>query len=153
VRKFLPVIAVAAALGIAGKTNAQTYPSHAITMGMPFAAGGPGDTLARILAERMGVSLGQSVIVEADELGVPGLYVSLWNGLWAPKGVPTEIIGRLNAAVAEALADLPVRQRLADLGHDFFPRDQMTTETLAGYQKAEIEKWWPIIKAAGIRGE
>jgi tripartite-type tricarboxylate transporter receptor subunit TctC len=75
------------------------------------------------------------------------------DGLWAPKGVPKDIIGRLDAAVVEALADPPVRQRLADLGHEFFPRDQMTPEALAAYQKAEIEKWWPIIKAAGIKGE
>jgi tripartite-type tricarboxylate transporter receptor subunit TctC len=324
VTKLLHAIAVAATLGAIGGAPAQNYPSRPITMGMPFAAGGPGDTLARILAERMGASLGQSVIVEnitgaagsigagrvarappdgytlilgnwsthvvnaaayaltydvindfepvslvatqpvviiarksmpaddlkeliawlkanpgkasagnagigtashvgavffqketgtrlqlvpyrggapamqdllggrtdltfdlvanalpqmragsvkayavmaksrlaaapdlptVDELGVPGLYVSLWNALWAPRGTPQDVIGRLNAAVVEALADPAVHQRLAGLGHDFFPRDQETPEALARYQKAEIEKWWPIIKAAGIKGE
>jgi tripartite-type tricarboxylate transporter receptor subunit TctC len=88
-----------------------------------------------------------------DELGVPGLYISLWNALWAPKGVPKNVIGKLNAAVVDTLADPSVRQRLADLGHEIFPRDQQTPEALGAFQKAEIEKWWPIIKAAGIRGE
>ena len=95
----------------------------------------------------------ERLVFSAYSVGVPGLYVSLWDGLWAPKGVPKDIIGRLDAAVVEALADPPVRQRLADLGHEFFPGDQMTPEALAAYQKAEIEKWWPIIKAAGIKGE
>jgi tripartite-type tricarboxylate transporter receptor subunit TctC len=88
-----------------------------------------------------------------DELGVPGLHVSLWNALWTPRGVPGDVIGRLNAAVVDTLADPSVRQRLADLGHDIFPRRQQTPEALGRYQKAEIDKWWPIIKAAGIKGE
>jgi len=324
VKKLLPAIAVAAALGTIGSASAQVYPSRPITMGMPFAAGGPGDTLARILAERMRGSLGQSVIVEnatgaagsigtgrvarappdgytlilgnwtthvvngaayalsydvisdfepvslvatqpalviarksmpandlkelivwlkanpgqasagnagvgtashvasvffqketgtrlalvpyrgsapamqdllgaridlmfdlaadalpqvrvgsvkayavmaksrlaaasdiptVDELGVAGLHISLWNALWAPRGVPRNVIGRLNAAVVDTLADPSVRRRLEDLGHEIFPRDQQTPDALGVYQKAEIEKWWPIIKAAGIKGE
>ncbi len=323
-KKLLPAIAVAAALGTIGSASAQVYPSRPITMGMPFAAGGPGDTLARILAERMRGSLGQSVIVEnatgaagsigtgrvarappdgytlilgnwtthvvngaayalsydvisdfepvslvatqpalviarksmpandlkelivwlkanpgqasagnagvgtashvasvffqketgtrlalvpyrgsapamqdllgaridlmfdlaadalpqvrvgsvkayavmaksrlaaasdiptVDELGVAGLHISLWNALWAPRGVPRNVIGRLNAAVVDTLADPSVRRRLEDLGHEIFPRDQQTPDALGVYQKAEIEKWWPIIKAAGIKGE
>jgi tripartite-type tricarboxylate transporter receptor subunit TctC len=323
-KQLLLAFTFAVTLGTIGSATAQDYPSRPITMGMPFAAGGPGDTLARILAEHMRVSLGQSVIVEnaagaagsigtgrvarappdgytlilgnwathvvngaayvlpydvlndfepvslvatqpvliiakkampandlkeliawlkanpgmasagnsgvgtashvatvffqketrtrlqlvpyrgsapamqdllggridlmfdlaadalpqvrvgsvkayavmaksriaaapdvptVDELGVPGLYISLWNALWAPKGVPKNVIGKLNAAVVDTLADPSVRQRLADLGHEIFPRDQQTPEALGAFQKAEIEKWWPIIKAAGIRGE
>ena len=92
-------------------------------------------------------------IPTVDEAGLPGFYISLWNGLWAPKGTPKDIIAKLNAAVVEALADPTVRQRLADLGQEIPPREQQTPEALAHFQKAEIEKWWPIIKAANIKGE
>jgi len=88
-----------------------------------------------------------------DEAGLPGLYISLWSGLWAPKGTPTDIIAKLNAAVVEALADPVVQKRLAELGLDVPPRDRQTPEGFAAYQKAEIEKWWPIIKAANIKAE
>jgi tripartite-type tricarboxylate transporter receptor subunit TctC len=77
---------------------------------------------------------------------LPGFRASLWHGLWAPKRTPKNVVAKLNAAVVEALADSGVRARLADLGQEIFPRDQQTPEALAGYQKAEIEKWWPIIK-------
>jgi tripartite-type tricarboxylate transporter receptor subunit TctC len=86
-----------------------------------------------------------------DEAGLPGFYVSLWHGLWAPARTPPSIIAKLNAAVVEALADPGVRARLADLGQEIFPRDRQTPEALAAFQKAEIEKWWPIVKAAGIK--
>ena len=92
-------------------------------------------------------------IPAADEAGVPGLYVDTWSGLWAPKGTPRDVVMRLNAAVVDALADPTVRQRLADIGQEIFAREQQTPEALAAFQKAEIEKWWPIIKAAGIRAE
>jgi tripartite-type tricarboxylate transporter receptor subunit TctC len=88
-----------------------------------------------------------------DEAGVPGLYASYWHGLWVPKGTPKEPITRLNSAVQAALADATVRQRFADQGQDIPPREQQTPEALAAQQKAEIEKWWPIIKAANIKGE
>jgi tripartite-type tricarboxylate transporter receptor subunit TctC len=323
-KQLLLAVAFAATLEAVGGATAQVYPSRPITMAMPFAAGGPGDTLARILAERMRVSLGQSIIVEnaagaagsigtgpvarapsdgytlilgnwathvvngaayalpydvlndfepvslvatqpvliiakkgmpandlkeliawlkanpgkasagnsgvgtashvatvffqketgtslqlvpyrgsapamqdllagridlmfdlaadalpqarvgsvkayavmaesrvasepdlptVDQLGVPGLYVSPWNALWTPKAVPKNVIGKLNAAVVDALADPSLRLRLADLGHEIFTRDQQTPEALGVYQKAEIDKWWPIIRAAGIKGE
>jgi len=92
-------------------------------------------------------------IPTVDEAGVPGLYVSAWFALFAPKGTPANVIGRLNTAVVEALADTNVRARLADLGQQIFPREQQTPEMLRAYQSAEIEKWWPIIKAAGIKPE
>jgi tripartite-type tricarboxylate transporter receptor subunit TctC len=86
-----------------------------------------------------------------DEAGLPGFYMSVWHGLWASKGTPKDIITKLNAAVVEALADATVRQRLADLGQELPARERQTPEALAAYQKAEIEKWWPIVKAAGIK--
>jgi tripartite-type tricarboxylate transporter receptor subunit TctC len=89
----------------------------------------------------------------ADEAGLPGFYISIWNALWVPKGTPKEAIARLNAAVVEALADPAVRQRLADVGLDIPPREQQTPEALAAHQKAEIDKWWPIIKAANVKAE
>src|SRR5262249_58374218 len=92
-------------------------------------------------------------IPTVDEAGAPGLHVALWNAIWAPKETPAPIIARLNAAVDAALVDPVVRSRLAGLGHEFFPRDQLTPEALAAFQKAEIDKWWPIIKAANIKGE
>jgi tripartite-type tricarboxylate transporter receptor subunit TctC len=90
------------------------------------------------------------VIPTVDEAGLPGFYLSSWNGIWAPKGTPHEIVAKLNAAVAEALNDPTVRQRFVDLGQVIPPSDQLTPEALGAYQRAEIQKWWPIIKAAGI---
>lgn len=87
------------------------------------------------------------------EAGLPSLDISVWYGLWAPKGTPKEIIAKLNAAAVQALSEPTVRQRFAELGLDMPPRDRLTPEALAAYQKAEIEKWWPIIKAAGIKVE
>jgi tripartite-type tricarboxylate transporter receptor subunit TctC len=322
--KFISIVAIAATLVGIATANAQPYPSRPITLGMPFAAGGPGDTLARILAEHMKDTLGETVVVEnvtgaagsigagrvaraapdgytlllgnwtthvvngvvytlpydvakdfepvslvatqpllivakktmpandlkglvawlkahpgtasagnagvgsstyvasiffqmqtgtrfqlvpyrggapamqdllagqidmlfdlvanalpqvragtvkpyavtaksrsaaapdiptVDEAGALGLHVALWNAIWAPKDTPKVIIAKLNAAVVGALADPAVRARLADLGHEFFPPDQLTPEGLAAFQAAEIKKWWPIIKAANIKGE
>ena len=92
-------------------------------------------------------------IPTVDEAGLPGFYVSVWHGLWAPKGTHKDIIAKLNAAVVEALADDTVRRRLAELGQEIPPRDQQTAEALTVFQKSEAEKWWPIIKAANIRVE
>jgi tripartite-type tricarboxylate transporter receptor subunit TctC len=93
-------------------------------------------------------------IPTVDEAGLPGFYISSWNGLWAPKGTPGNVIARINAAVGEALADPAVRRRLMDdLGQDIPPRDQQAPEALYALQKAEIEKWWPLIKSANIRPE
>jgi tripartite-type tricarboxylate transporter receptor subunit TctC len=88
-----------------------------------------------------------------DEVGLPGFHFSHWYAFFAPKDTPKPIIDTLNAATVEALADPAVRRRLADLGLEIFPREQQTPEALATYHKADIEKWWPTIKAAGIRAE
>jgi tripartite-type tricarboxylate transporter receptor subunit TctC len=86
-----------------------------------------------------------------EEAGVSGVNIAFWNGLWAPKGTPKAIIAKLNGAVLEAFGDPAIERRFADLGHLIPPRDQLTPDALAAYQKAELEKWWPIMKAAGIR--
>jgi tripartite-type tricarboxylate transporter receptor subunit TctC len=88
-----------------------------------------------------------------DEAGLPGYYVLSWHAVWVPKTTPKSVIAKLNAAVVEALADPAVRKRLADIGQEIFPREQLTPEALSGYQKAEIEKWWPMVKAANIKSE
>jgi tripartite-type tricarboxylate transporter receptor subunit TctC len=88
-----------------------------------------------------------------DEAGLPGFYFSFWHALWAPRGTPKAVLAKLNEAVVNALADPAVRKRLTDLAQDIFPREQQTPEALLAYHKAEIEKWWPIIRAAGIRVE
>jgi len=88
-----------------------------------------------------------------DEAGLPGFHLSNWFGLWAPKGTAKEIIVKLNAAAVNSLVEQTVRQKFADLGFDIPAREQLTPEALAAFQKAEIEKWWPIIKAANIKGD
>ncbi len=90
-------------------------------------------------------------IPTVDEAGLPGFYFSRWHALWAPRGTPKDVIAKLNTAVVGALADPAVRSRLADLGQEIFPREQQTPQALGAYHKAEIEKWWPMIKAAGIK--
>jgi tripartite-type tricarboxylate transporter receptor subunit TctC len=92
-------------------------------------------------------------IPTVDEAGLPGFYATLWVGLWAPKGTPKDVIAKLNSAAVTALADPTVSTRLNDIGFEIYSRDQQTPEALAAYQKAEIEKWWPIIKEFGIKAE
>jgi len=92
-------------------------------------------------------------IPTSDEAGVPGYYLSGWFGLYAPKGTPPAIVTRLNTAMIKALAEPDVRRRFAELGLDIAAREQQTPEGLAQFQKAEMDKWWPIIKDSGIRGE
>ena len=88
-----------------------------------------------------------------DEAGVTGLDASFWHGLWAPKGTPKEIIARLNAAMVETLADETVKKRMADIGQEGWPVDRQNPAALAAQQKTEIERWWPVIRAAGIKSE
>lgn len=114
---------------------------------LPQIRAGAIKALANLSAAR---SASMPDIPTADETGVPGLYMSGWFGFWAPKGTPKDIIARLNAATVEALADPAIQKRFTDLGLDVAPRAQQTPEGLAAFQKAEIEKWWPIIKSAGI---
>jgi tripartite-type tricarboxylate transporter receptor subunit TctC len=92
-------------------------------------------------------------IPTVDEAGLPGFYMAVWHGIWAPKATPKNVVGRLNSAITDALADPAVRQRLADLGQEIPPPEQQTPEALGAHHKAEIEKWWPLIKAAGIKAE
>jgi tripartite-type tricarboxylate transporter receptor subunit TctC len=87
-----------------------------------------------------------------DEAGLPGLYGAIWTGLWAPKGTPAEIVARLAAVTQEALADPAVRNRLSDIGFEIVPVDQQTPDALAAYQKAEVDMWWPLAKAANLKG-
>jgi len=86
-----------------------------------------------------------------DEVGAPGMSISFWNGLWVPKGTPKDIIARLDAAVVEALADPSVRQRLTELGHVIATPEEQTPQGLGAFHKSELDKWWPIIKAANIK--
>ena len=89
-------------------------------------------------------------IASVDETGAPGLHVAIWHGLWSPKNVPGNVIARLNTAMRTALADPLVRQRFAQMGQEIPSLDEQTPERLAAMQKAEIKRWWPIIKSAGI---
>jgi tripartite-type tricarboxylate transporter receptor subunit TctC len=91
-------------------------------------------------------------IPTVDEAGLPGFYRSVWIGLWVPKGTPKDVIVKLSSAVRAVLDEPNMRTRITELGQEIFPREQQTPDGLAAYQRAEIEKWWPIIKAANIRG-
>ena len=88
-----------------------------------------------------------------DEAGYSGLYFSTWHGIWAPKDTPPEIVARLNAAANAAMADATVQKRIADLGMTLPPSDQRTPAAFAAFHKAEVEKWYPIVKAAGVKAE
>ena len=92
-------------------------------------------------------------IPTVDEAGLPGFYISVWSGMWAPKGTPQEIVSKLNAAVVDALANQTVQRRIADLGQEVPARDQQTPAALAAYQAAQIEMWWPIVKSMNLKPE
>jgi tripartite-type tricarboxylate transporter receptor subunit TctC len=117
---------------------------------LPQARAGTVKILANLSPQRSPVVPG---VATSDESGIPGLYASGWFGLFAPRSTPKEIIARLNAAMMQALADPNVKARFSDLGLDIAPPAQQTPEALAAFQKGEIDKWWPIIKAANIKIE
>jgi tripartite-type tricarboxylate transporter receptor subunit TctC len=117
---------------------------------LPHVRGGSLKAIANLSPRRSQVI---PEIPTADESGVPGLYTSGWFGLFAPKGTPNDVIGKLNSAMVEALADPAIRARLAELGLDVASREQQTPQGLAEFYKAEVDKWWPILKAANIKGE
>src|SRR5437016_1733427 len=114
---------------------------------LPQIRGGTIKAIANLSPQR---SASMPDIPTSDETGVPGLYMSGWFGFFAPKGTSKDVIARLNAATVEALADPAIQKRFTELGLDVAPREQQTPEGLAAFQKTEMEKWWPIIKAAGI---
>jgi tripartite-type tricarboxylate transporter receptor subunit TctC len=92
-----------------------------------------------------------SDIPTVDEAGLPGFHMTLWSGLWVPKDTPKDVIAKLNAATVEALGDPAVRKQLENLGLQMPPKDKLTPEALGAWQKAEIDKWWPMIKAANVK--
>ena len=92
-------------------------------------------------------------IPTVDEAGLPGFYISVWSGMWAPKGTPPAVISRLNAAIVDALSNPAVQRRLGELGQEVPARDQQTPAALAAFQAAEIERWWPIVKAMNLKPE
>ena len=92
-------------------------------------------------------------IPTADEAGLPGFFASLWYGLWVPKGTPKDVVAKLNAAMVQILANPAAKARLTELGIQTAPLDQQSPDALRTFQKAEMDRWWPIIKASGLRGE
>src|SRR5215510_4403775 len=95
----------------------------------------------------------QPDIPTVDEAGLPGFYMAVWHGIWAPAATPKAVVAKLNDALVETLADASVRKRLGDLGQEIPPRDQQTPAVLGAHHKAEIEKWWPVVKSAGIKAD
>jgi tripartite-type tricarboxylate transporter receptor subunit TctC len=117
---------------------------------LPQVRGGTIKAMANLSPRR---SASMPDIPTSDETGVPGFYMFGWFGFWAPKGTPKEIVATLNKAMTQVLADPAVKAKFSELGLDVASREQQTPEGLAAFQKAEIEKWWPIIRAAGVKAE
>jgi tripartite-type tricarboxylate transporter receptor subunit TctC len=117
---------------------------------LPYVQAGKMKAYAIVGDERWSKSPNTPTLIEA---GAPGVSLPFWHGLWTTKGTPKEIVDRLDGAVKTALADPAVQQRLDTLGQVIFPANKQNPQALAAYEKAEIDKWWPIIKAAGIKAE
>ena len=117
---------------------------------LPHIRGGRIRAYAVMDKRRLGVA---PDIPTVDEAGLPNFHISVWHALWAPKRTPKAVVTKLNAALVEALDDAAVRTRLADLGQQIFPRAQLTPDALLAFHQSEIDKWWPIIKAAKVKGE
>ena len=117
---------------------------------LPQARSGNVKILANLSPKRSPVVQG---VPTSDESGIPGLYAVGWFGLFGPRGMPKEVVAKLNGALMRALAEEKVKARLADLGLEVASREQQTSEGLAAFHKAEIDKWWPVIKAANIKVE
>jgi tripartite-type tricarboxylate transporter receptor subunit TctC len=109
-----------------------------------------GDIKALAVAAKSRLQLAPEVPT-VDEAGLPGFYLSVWHGLWVPKGTPKAVIAKLNAAVKVALADPDARRQLVDLGQEVTPPEEQTPEQLHALQQTEADKWWPIMKQANIR--
>lgn len=92
-------------------------------------------------------------IPTVDEAGLPGLHTAIWHGIWVPKATPKDVVSKLNGAIVETLADPAVRARFADLGQEIPSRAEQTPEALAAFHRSEIDKWWPMIKASGLKAE
>ena len=168
------------AVGIGGPSDISAWQFKQLTgtnfQSVPYRGGGP--LLADLISGQIDINFGQAStyigavrngqlkalatqakerwwgapeVPTVDEAGVPGLYGSYWHGMWLPKGTPKDVIAKLSAAVKVALADPMVQQQFKDSGQSIWPREQQSPEALAAFQKTEIERWWPIIKAAGIK--
>jgi tripartite-type tricarboxylate transporter receptor subunit TctC len=120
------------------------------SVALPYLQAGKINAYAVTTAHRIA---GAPDVPTTDEAGLLGFHVDVWQGFWAPKGTPKDVVARLSAAAHEALADPGVRQRLAGLSLDIAPDPQQGPDALRDYQKAEIDRWWPVIKAANIKGE
>ncbi len=117
---------------------------------LPQVRGGTIKAIANLSPQR---SASMPDIPTSDETGVPGLYMSGWFGFWAPKGTPKDIVAKLNNAMMQVLADPATKAKFTELGLDVAPKELQSPEGLAKFQQDEIDKWWPIIKAANLKGE
>jgi tripartite-type tricarboxylate transporter receptor subunit TctC len=98
-------------------------------------------------------SLAMPDVPTVDEAGLPGFHFYFWHALWVPKATPKDVIAKLNEAAVKALADPLIRKRLIDIGQELYPPEMSSPDALGKFQRAEIEKWWPVIKAAGIKAQ
>jgi tripartite-type tricarboxylate transporter receptor subunit TctC len=146
---FVPYRGAAAAINdlVAGHLEVMT---DLTSNSLPHVRAGTIRAYAVTAKDRMAVA---PDIPTVDEAGLPGFYMEAWQAIWAPKHTPSAVIEKLNASIKAALADPAVRSRLADIGQETFPPERQRPQALAAFHKAETEKWWPIIKAAGIKPE